>query len=336
MDLLKIVALNYMRFNKPKEAKIYLKEIFEHNSFDFEIEKEFLEFAFKEIEKAEKQNVKIIPYFSEEFPQSLLSIKDRPLVLYVKGDFEGFPEDAIAVVGSRKCTNYGKSISYKIAFDLAREGVNVISGLAYGIDSSAHSGAIDSGGRTIAVLGSGIDVIYPSDHSSLAKRIEENGFLVSEFPFGTMPLKYNFPFRNRIISGLSLGVVVVEAELKSGSLITAMHAIDQGKEVFAVPGNITSPTSEGTNLLIRDGAIPLLSVNDIFESISSLNHIRHRKSEENLSEKECLIMELLEDGDTFDTVKERVNLDDSELLTLLTMLEVKGKIKKNAGRYFKI
>ena len=336
MDLINVVALNYLRFNKPKEAKIYIKEFLENNSFDFKLDKEYIEIAKREIEKAEKLSVKIIPFFHEAFPKSLLNIPDKPLLLYVKGDFKGFNEEAVAVVGSRKCTEYGKSISYKIAYDLGSASVTVVSGLAYGIDSAAHSGAIDANGRTVAVLGSGIDIIYPKDHLNLAKKIENHGFLVSEFPLGTTPLKYNFPFRNRIISGLSLGVVVVEAELKSGSLITASHALDQGKQVFAVPGNITSPSSTGTNALIRDGAIPLLSTSDIFENINALEHLAFKKEEEVLTKEESVVLSAISDGDTFDTLKEKVKLNDGELLFSLTTLEVKRLIKKNAGRFFKI
>jgi len=336
VDLISVVALNYLRFNKPKEAKIYLKKFFENNSLEFDFDKEYLDIAKREIEKAEKLGVKIIPFFEEAFPSSLLNIPDKSLLLYVKGDFKGFTEEAIAVVGSRKCTEYGKSISYKIAYDLGSASVTVVSGLAYGIDSAAHNGAIDANGRTVAVLGSGIDIIYPKDHLNLAKKIENHGFLVSEFPFGTAPVKYNFPFRNRIISALSLGVVVVEAELKSGSLITAGHALDQGKQVFAVPGNITSPSSAGTNALIRDGAIPLLSTSDIFENISTLKHLALKKEEEQLTKEESEILNVLSDGDTFDTLKEKVKLNEGELLISLTTLEVKRLIKKNAGRYFKI
>ncbi|BAL81393.1 DNA-processing protein DprA [Caldisericum exile] len=341
MDLLKVVALNYLRFNKPKQAKIYLKEFTENNSFEFEIEKQYVEFAEKEIKKAEKLNVKIIPFYDEKYPEALSVLKDKPLLLYVKGDFISFPNEAIAVVGSRKCSNYGKSVAYKIAYDLGGAGVTVVSGLAYGIDSAAHNGALDANGRTIAVLGSGVDIIYPKDHINLAKKIENNGFLVSEFPFGATPLKYNFPFRNRIISALSLGVVVVEAELKSGSLITATHAIEQGKEVFAVPGNITNPTSAGSNALIRDGAIPLLDVNDIFENIKELSHLKSNKDIKQFSEIEQFILNALEDGDTFDTLKEKISIGnklvlDSELLVVLTSLEVKRYIKKSAGRYYKI
>ncbi|MGC9100734.1 MAG: DNA-processing protein DprA [Caldisericum sp.] len=341
MDLLKTVALNYLRFNKPKEAKIYLKEFLDNDSLDFNFDKYYIEFAEKEIEKAKEYNVKLIPFYDEKYPNALSLLKDKPILLYVKGDFIEFPKDAVAIVGSRKCTNYGKSVAYKIAYDLASVGVSIVSGLAYGIDSAAHNGALDANGKTIAILGSGIDVIYPRDHLSLSRKIEENGFIVSEFPFGTEPMKYNFPFRNRIISALSLGVIVVEAELKSGSLITAMHAIEQGKEVFAVPGNITSPTSLGTNALIRDGAIPLLDVNDIFENIKELNHLKLSKRIEEFSKIEQAILNMLEDGDTFDTLKEKISsgdflISDSEILATLTTLEVRGYLKKTLGRYFKI
>ena len=335
MDLIDVVALNYMRFNKPKDAKPYLEEFEKNNSFELNARNDWRNFGKNELEKADRLGVEIVPFYSEEFPRQLLEIKQKPLLLYTKGKLEQFPLEAVAIVGSRKCTSYGKAISYKLAYELGKLGVCVISGLAYGIDSEAHKGAIESNGTTIAVLGNGIDVVYPREHLELYKEIEAKGLLVSEFPLGSKPTKYNFPFRNRLISGLSLAVVVVEAEVKSGSLITAMHALEQGKEVFAVPGNITSKTSMGTNELIRDGAVPVLEVEDIIENIPQLKYLSNSAEVYKPSKEEDMILAQIEDGDTFDTILEKVNKDERELLMLLTLLEMKGLIKKSSGRYFK-
>lgn len=335
MDLIDVVALNYMRFNKPKDAKPYLEEFEKNNSFELDGRNDLRNFGKNELEKADRLEVEIIPFYSEEFPRQLLEIKQKPLLLYTKGRLKQIPLEAVAIVGSRKCTSYGKTISYKFAYELGKLGVCVISGLAYGIDSEAHKGAIESNGTTIAVLGNGVDVVYPREHLELYKEIEAKGLLISEFPLESKPTKYNFPFRNRLISGLSFAVAVVEAEVKSGSLITAMHALEQGKEVFAVPGNITSKTSRGTNELIRDGAIPVLGVDDIIENIPQLKHLSNSAKVYKPSKEEDVILSQIEDGDTFDTILEKVNKDERELLMLLTLLEMKGLIKKSSGRYFK-
>jgi DNA processing protein len=194
------------------------------------------------------------------FPSSLREIYDPPIVLYVKGAWsECLDQPCVGIVGSRKCSTYGQNSALMLARDLAQRGVTVISGFARGIDAAAHRGALEAGGRTVAVLGTGIDEVYPRDHKKLAAEILDNGgALVSQFPLGTPPVSENFPYRNRIISGLSLGVVVVEAAENSGSLITARLAIEQNREVFAVPGNITSRNSFGTNYLIKGAGAKLV------------------------------------------------------------------------------
>ena len=194
------------------------------------------------------------------YPSALREIYDPPIVLYVKGAWsECLDQPCIGVVGSRKCSTYGQNAATMLARDLAQRGVTVVSGFARGIDAAAHRGAVEAGGRTIAVLGTGIDEVYPRDHRKLADEILANGgALVSQFPLGTPPVSENFPYRNRIISGLSLGVVVVEAAENSGSLITARLAIEQNREVFAVPGNITSRNSFGTNYLIKGAGAKLV------------------------------------------------------------------------------
>ena len=206
----------------------------------------------------------------ERYPNKLRNIYDPPKKLYVLGNGEILKNKGIAIVGSRKATDYGKKVTLKISTELVNKEINIISGLAIGIDSYAHMGAlIASGkGKTIAVLGSGIDEIYPKENTELARKIiQTGGCIVSEYPLGTKPNKINFPQRNRIISGLSDGVVVVEATKSSGSLITAEFGMEQGREIFAVPGNIFNPASEGTNELIRDGATIVLSSKEIIEEI---------------------------------------------------------------------
>ena len=210
--------------------------------------------AEKELEAATKEGCAIVTLVSDAFPPLLRQIADPPLVLYVRGEVSALAQHAVAVVGTRRPSAYGSSVAHRLASDLAQRGLVVVSGLARGIDSAAHRGALEGKGKTVAVLGSGIDVIYPGENRSLAKKISESGAVISEFPLQTGPTPQNFPIRNRIISGLALGVVIVEAAEYSGSLITARLALDQNREVFAVPGNITSAQSFGPNHLIKQGA----------------------------------------------------------------------------------
>jgi len=211
--------------------------------------------AEKELEAAAKAGCQVLSYARDDYPPLLKQIPDAPLVLYLRGNAKVLSEYAVAIVGTRKPSAYGQSVASRLANDLAQRRLVIVSGLARGIDSCAHRGALEApGGRTVAVLGSGIDVIYPREHKRLAEKILETGAMISEFPLGTSPSPENFPIRNRIISGLSLGVVVVEAAEYSGSLITARLAVEQNREVFAVPGNITSAQSFGPNHLIKQGA----------------------------------------------------------------------------------
>ncbi|HLI30522.1 MAG TPA: DNA-processing protein DprA [Terriglobia bacterium] len=210
--------------------------------------------AEKEIAEAERQGICVLGFSDPAYPPLLKQIADPPLALYVKGDVSTLCQHAVAMVGSRRPSAYGSSVAHRLAADLAQRQVVIVSGMARGIDSAVHRGALEAGGKTVAVLGSGLDVIYPRENKKLADRIVEQGAMVSEFPLGAPPLPENFPIRNRIISGLSLGVTIVEAAEYSGSLITARLALEQNREVFAVPGNITSPQSFGPNLLIKQGA----------------------------------------------------------------------------------
>jgi DNA processing protein len=220
------------------------------------LKREFDEKAIEEFEKVKSAGGDVLILDDGSYPYLLREIADPPLVLYVKGDWPAcFESPCVAVVGSRRCSTYGENASESLARDLAEKGVCIVSGLARGIDSAAHRGAIRARGKTIAVLGTGIDNVYPKENARLVSEIlDAGGAIVSQFPRGTPPLKDNFPYRNRIISGLSLGVLIVEASERSGSLITARLAMEQNREVLAVPGNITSKNSFGTNYLIKSGA----------------------------------------------------------------------------------
>ena len=219
-----------------------------------------------DLEKAVEMNISILTCQDPHFPQRLLHIYDCPILLYVKGELRGL-EVSVAVVGSRKASAYGKYTTERLCRELALSGVTIVSGMARGIDASAHRGAMSVKGRTIAVLGSGLDVIYPPENESLYHEIYACGAVVSEYSFGMRPNAANFPARNRIISGMSLGVVVVEATEKSGSLITARIALEQGREVFAIPGSIDEAGSRGTNRLIKEGAILVEDADDILAEI---------------------------------------------------------------------
>jgi DNA processing protein len=219
------------------------------------------------IEAAAKSGCRVLTYAHDEYPPLLKQLPDAPVVLYVRGDLGAMSRHAVAIVGTRRPTAYGSQVAHRLASDLAQRQLVIVSGLARGIDSAAHTGALEARGKTVAVLGSGLDVIYPREHKRLADRIVESGALVSEFPLGTSPAPENFPIRNRIISGLSLGVVIVEAAEYSGSLITARLALEQNREVFAVPGNITTAQSFGPNHLIKQGAKLVDQWTDVMEEL---------------------------------------------------------------------
>ncbi|MGD1018589.1 MAG: DNA-processing protein DprA [Verrucomicrobiia bacterium] len=208
-----------------------------------------------ELKRIEKAAVQVVTRDDPEYPKNLREVYDPPIILYVKGTLSERDALAMAIVGSRRTTIYGQDMARKLAYQLGRVGVTVVSGLARGIDTAAHHGALQAKGRTVAVIGCGIDIVYPAENEKLANEIvEKGGAVVTEFPFGVKPDRQNFPMRNRIISGWSLGTVVVEANLKSGALITANQAAEQGRQVFAVPGRADSILSRGTNKLIKDGA----------------------------------------------------------------------------------
>lgn len=328
-------TLKYRLFNEIKDLNIHelpVKILERLNS------KEASLFVEKELERELKLNAKIIEYNSDIYPVALKLIKNPPPVLYIKGELHTSIK-TLAVVGTRKATTYGLKVSYDIGFELGQRKVTVVSGLAYGIDSRAHRGALDAKGKTYAVLGCGVDIAYPKQNKRLKEEIEENGAVISEFPFSTKPLNTNFPVRNRIISALSDGVIVVEAPEKSGSLITVDYALDQGKEVYAVPGNIYTDQSKGTNQLIKSGAVPFLNISDLFikDPIKADNPELFNKEEDILSDKEKIIIGSINEsiGSSLNEIIEKADLKANEVMTTLTELELKGFIELIDGRYLR-
>lgn len=301
-----------------------------------------LDQACREIEKLERKKYTILTVKDADYPQYLREIFDPPLVLYCAGKVEALKGPAVSIVGARKHSAYGRAVAERLAADLAARGLVVVSGMARGIDSIAHWGALE-GGRTVAVLGSGLENIYPRENRGLFHKIIENGAVVSEFPLKSPPLSFHFPIRNRIISGLSLALIVVEASKRSGSLISARLALEQNREVMAVPGNITSELSQGTNWLIKTGAKSVSSWEDVVEELSPplREELLSKKEEErekplSMSQQEKKIFELIKlDSLThIDALVEETDFSVSEVLTILLSLELRGLIIQSPGKYF--
>ncbi len=289
----------------------------------------------------EKFGARVVTIWDAAYPTALRTIFDPPPVLFVKGDFLEQDTFAIGIVGTRKATHYGNQAARMLSADLAQRGITVVSGLARGIDTVAHQSALDAGGRTLAVLGCGLDTIYPPENRKLYEQIPNAGALISEYPFGIKPEPGNFPGRNRIISGLSLGVVVVEAGEQSGALLTATFAADQGREVFAVPGNINSTASRGPNLLIKNGAKIVTDVEDIINELRVLpQSIDRRKKLDKLPapqllpEEESVYAAISTEPIHIDALSETLRISTSELLGLLLQLELKGAVVQLPGKLF--
>lgn len=291
----------------------------------------------KEIRSAEKIGAKLVTGEDENYPAHLKHIYDPPPLLYVHGELR--PEDsrAVAVVGSRNPTSYGQAAAERISRGLASRGVTVVSGMARGVDSCAHRGALLAGGRTIGVLGCGLDVVYPPEHRELYKQVAAQGAVVSEFPLGTPPDRDHFPIRNRIISGLSLGVAVVEATLRSGSLITARLALEQGRDVYAVPGNVDSARSAGANRLIKQGAKLVTHAEDILEEILPLAPpAAEAPSRPAFSaEEERVFAALEEESLHIDELMARCGLPSARISAILLSLELAGHIRQLPGKRFR-
>jgi DNA processing protein len=284
-----------------------------------------------EIEKLEKHSVKVITWHDSDYPARLKEIYDYPPVLYVRGSL--LPEDewCVAVVGTRRPTVYGRQVTEEIVADLARNKITIVSGLARGIDTIAHQSALDAGGRTIAVLGCGLDIVYPGENVNLARRILQQGALISEYPLGTRPRADNFPRRNRIMSGLSLGVLITEAGDTSGALITTRFAVEQNREVFAIPGSILSPASNGTNKLIQDGAKLVRSYTDILEelNLTAVAHQIEMKEVLPTTDTESRLLKQLSAEPThIDEICRNSGLPVSTVSSTLAMMELKGLVKQ--------
>ncbi len=295
----------------------------------------------KELEKLNDLGGKIITYWDNNYPQQLKNIYYPPLILYLAGKYTAQDSQSVSIVGTRRLTDYGKTVANKFASELAKQGITIISGMARGIDSVAHKAALKHGGRTIAVIGSGLDIIYPPENKNLFNSIIENGAVISEFPLGTKPDAQNFPKRNRIIAGLSLGTLVIETKENGGAMQTAKFAFDQNKEVFAVPGNITSEKSNGTNLLIqRNEAKLILSTEDILLELQ----LKLKPTIGVNIPKQDLDLTLFEEKiynalDTIpkqvDTIASQTSLSIPETLINLLSLEFKGIVQQLPGKMFK-
>jgi len=297
----------------------------------------------REIALAEKCGVQIVPFGSEQYPRNLAMIYDPPIVLYVMGKLVEQDAMAIAVVGSRRGSYYGQRQAQRLSSDLAAMGFTIVSGLARGVDAAAHRGALGANGRTVAVLGSGLANVYPRENRELADLVSRRGAVVSELPLRTPPDAGNFPPRNRIISGLCLGVVVIEAALRSGSLITAKWALEQGREVFAVPGPIDSPYSRGPHQLIKDGAKLVESARDVVEELGPLSEVVETEDGEVVEDARTLALNVQEAAifnvlspspKAIDQITRDANVDPAAAASTLMILEVKGLVKQLSGKRF--
>jgi DNA processing protein len=299
----------------------------------------------REIEESGRKGFKILTLFDKEYPSILKEIYDPPYVLYIKGDLLPADANAIGMVGSRGASFYGLSCAERFSSRLAGFGLTIVSGMARGIDTVSHRAALNKKGRTIAVLGSGLNNIYPPENEGLFEEIAKNGAVLTQFSLNTKPLAQNFPIRNRIISGLCRGVLVVEASQKSGALITARYALEQGREVFAIPGKLSSPTSFGTNDLIKQGARMVTEPEEILEELKANFALppvggqdRPRAKTENFSrfnKKELSIIQNLNDEPKYiDSISEETGLNISDIMVLLMQLELKGVVKQLPGKTF--
>ncbi len=304
-----------------------------------EREKTLRKLAEKEIIKAEKLNIKIVSISNNSYPSLLKEIPDSPPYIYVKGRFP-INEKSISIVGTRKVTSYGRFVTEKFSKELAKDSINIVSGLASGVDTIAHKSALSVDGETTAILGCGIDIVFPPENRKLYDELIEKGTVISEFPIGTKPTKHTFPQRNRLIAGLSYATVITEAPEKSGALITASFANDYGRLVFSVPCNINNPNCKGNNNLIKDGAFPLTDKDDIYSQIPFL---KPREETENasagqyeLSKIEKKILSILTQPTHIDLIAEKTGINISELSIFLFDMEMRNIVKNENGFYFRV
>ena len=292
----------------------------------------------EEMERLERAGVQAVTWHDTAYPARLKEIPDPPPVLYLRGQLLAEDERSVAVVGTRRATAYGREVAALLTRDLARSGVTVVSGLARGIDSIAHQEALKAGGRTIAVMACGLDIIYPPEHVSLARAVGQQGALVSELPLGTRPHAKQFPRRNRLMSGMTLGTLVVEAPEKSGALVTVGHALEQNREVFCVPGSIFSPASQGTNWLIQQGAKLVRSHEDILEelNLTSLSHqVEMRALIQPEGDEESLLLHHISyEPSHIDQIRWRAQLPISVVSSTLAMMELRGLVQHVGGMHY--
>ena len=295
----------------------------------------------KELDNLKQKGVNAITIDDQDYPFLLKETYDPPSVIYYRGKYDiSFFEKCVAIVGTRGATVYGKEIAKSMACDLSKDGVTIVSGMASGIDTAAHTGALESDGQTIAVVACGPDIIYPSSNRNLYQNLISKGLVLSEYPPGTMPESGRFPARNRIISGLSRGVLIVEAPEKSGALITSDFALEQGRDVFVVPGNINNPKNKGCHNLIKQGAILITEAKDILNEFGWIEGSLQENKDRNipqLNDKETKVYSTLGyEPVHIDTILLKSGLNSSELMEVLTMLEIKGIISEIPGKLFTI
>ena len=287
-----------------------------------------------ELAKLERASVRPIPWSHPEYPWRLKEIPDPPPVLYIKGTLQPEDERSVAVVGTRAPTVYGKEAAAVLIADLARSGLTIVSGLARGVDGIAHRAALDNGGRTIAVVANGLDIVYPSEHSGLSRRIEQNGAVISEYPLGVRPNPRSFPRRNRLISGLSLGTLVIEASDTSGTIWTVQHALEQDREVFCIPGSIFPPSSNVTNRMIKQGAKLVSGYQDVLEELNLVGQQVAQQYEmpmdlgTNYDAESDLLKHLDEQPLHIDDIRRIASLPITTVSSMLSILELKGKVKQ--------
>lgn len=284
--------------------------------------------------RIQAQNICVLTWEDEDYPRRLKEIDQPPPVLYLRGELRLEDEWAVAIVGTRRITAYGRQVTEEVSSTLARNGVTVVSGLARGVDAVAHQAAIQAGGRTLAVLGSGVDRIYPPENQRLAEQILSQGAVISDYPLGTPPEGTNFPPRNRIISGLSLAVIVIEANLDSGAMITASFAAEQGRELFAVPGSILAPQSKGTNQLIRDGARPLLAPQDVLELLNLQQATSQQSARQILpgDAVEARLYQVLGSEPLHvDDIRTQTGMSIEKVSSTLALMELKGMVRQVGG-----
>jgi len=304
-------------------------------------ERDFEEEIQLQLSRLNKSDARIVTFWDKEFPENLKKIYDPPVMLFVRGQLSSSDKYSIAVVGTRNPTSYGKHVAERFSAELAEHGIVVVSGLARGVDTVAHVTTVRSGGTTIAILGSGVDVIYPSENKRLAEQILESGAIISEYYMGSKPDAVNFPRRNRIISGISLGTIIIETDVNGGAMITASFALDQNREVFAVPGQVFERKSRGTSKLIKEGRAKL--VEDISDVVEELRYklrpiLRDQPKTQTklqLSIFEQKIFDALSDEPVHvDLLAEKCKMPISDILVQLLGLELKGVVKQLPGKYF--